>query len=335
MPLGLALGESRGSAVIMKGWPASILAALCAAVAVTCFSLNDMLIKFLSGDYALHQIVLIRSIIGLTILLAVFIPFSGTFSVLKTQRLGFHLLRGGCVVFANLTFFLGLSVLPLAEATAIFFISPFLISLFSIIFLKEKVGLHRWTALTMGMVGILVILRPGTNAFKLASLLPIAAAFGYAMLHILTRHIGKTESALTMSFYIQVTFMMICSGFGLVAGDGRFAQPESPALDFLFREWGVIAADDLLVFVVIGCASAFGGFFISQAYRMAEAAYVAPFEYIALPLSIIWGLVIFGESPTYGVLIGIALIIASGLYVIWREAVKASAKPVAEPRFRR
>jgi len=120
-----------------------------------------------------------------------------------------------------------------------------------------------------------------------------------------------------------------------VAGDGRFAQPESPALDFLFREWGAIAADDLLIFVVIGCASAFGGFFISQAYRMAEAAYVAPFEYIALPLSIIWGVVIFGETPTFTVLIGITLIIASGLYVIWREAVQAKAKPVAVPRFRR
>jgi len=321
--------------VMIKGWPAPVLAALSAAIAVTCFSLNDMLIKFLSGDYALHQIVLIRSIIGLTILLAVFIPFSGSFAVLKTQRVGVHLMRGGCVVFANLTFFLGLSVLPLAEATAIFFISPFLISLFSILFLKEKVGLHRWSALAMGLIGIVIILRPGTEAFKLVALLPIAAAFGYAMLHILTRHIGKTESALTMSFYIQVTFVLICAGFGLVAGDGQFAQPESLALDFLFREWGAVAGNDMPIFLVIGCASAFGGFFISQAYRMAEAAYIAPFEYIAMPLSIIWGLVIFGEKPSLTVLIGIALIIASGLYVIWREAVKASAKPVAVPRFRR
>lgn len=320
---------------MIKGWPAPVLAALSAAIAVTCFSLNDMLIKFLSGDYALHQIVLIRSIIGLTILLAVFIPFSGSFAVLKTQRVGVHLMRGGCVVFANLTFFLGLSVLPLAEATAIFFISPFLISLFSILFLKEKVGSHRWSALAMGLIGIVIILRPGTEAFKLVALLPIAAAFGYAMLHILTRHIGKTESALTMSFYIQVTFVLICAGFGLVAGDGQFAQPESLALDFLFREWGEVAGNDMPIFLVIGCASTFGGFFISQAYRMAEAAYIAPFEYIAMPLSIIWGLVIFGEKPSLTVLIGIALIIASGLYVIWREAVKASAKPVAVPRFRR
>ena len=87
-----------------------MLAAVSAVVAVVCFSLNDMLIKFLSGDYALHQIVLIRSIIGMTILLVVFIPFSGTFAVFKTERLGFHILRGMSVVFANLTFFLGIAV---------------------------------------------------------------------------------------------------------------------------------------------------------------------------------------------------------------------------------
>ena len=312
-----------------------VLAALSAVVAVMCFSLNDMLIKFLSGDYALHQIVLIRSMIGMAILLAVFIPFSGTFSVLKTERLGFHLMRGMCVVFANLTFFLGLAVLPLAEATAIFFISPLLITLFSIIFLKEQVGLHRWSALVVGMIGILVILRPGTEAFKVVALLPIAAAFGYAMLHILTRHIGKTESALTMSFYIQLTFIVICSGFGLVAGDGGYATSQSPALNFLFREWGGIAQKDWVIFGIIGASSAFGGFFISQAYRIAEAGYVAPFEYIAMPLAIFWSMTVFQETPSLTVFLGIGLIIASGLYVVWREAVKASARTAAAPRFRR
>ena len=312
-----------------------VLAALSAVVAVMCFSLNDMLIKFLSGDYALHQIVLIRSLIGMGILLAVFIPFSGTFTVLKTDRISFHILRGMCVVFANLTFFLGIAVLPLAEATAIFFISPLLITLFSILILKEKVGRHRWSALMVGMVGILVILRPGTDAFKMIALLPIAAAFGYAMLHILTRHIGKTESALTMSFYIQMTFIIICSGFGLVMGDGRFASTDSPALQFLFREWGNIAMEDWAVFGMIGAASAFGGFFISQAYRLAEAGFVAPFEYIAMPLAIFWSMTIFDNTPSLTVFLGIGLIICSGLYVVYRETRLSSAKPAATPRFRR
>lgn len=105
------------------------------------FTVNDATIKFLSGDYALHQIVMIRASIGLIFLLAVMVPLMGGFRQLRTQRLGLHILRGMCVVFANMAFFLGLSSLPIAEATALFFVSPLAITLFAVIFLKETVGL--------------------------------------------------------------------------------------------------------------------------------------------------------------------------------------------------
>jgi drug/metabolite transporter (DMT)-like permease len=315
-----------------------VIAALCAMVAVFFFSLNDAFIKFLSDDYALHQIVLVRSGIGLLILMAIFIPFHGTLSVLRTRRLGMHLLRGLAVVFANLTFFIGLAELPLAEATAIFFVSPLLITVFSIIFLKEQVGIHRWASVFLGLVGVLIILRPGTDAFKTASLLPIAAALGYATLHMLTRKMGKTESALTMSFYIQVTFIFTSCLFWLFFGDGRFSQVDSPALHFLLREWGPLSKDDRFVFVLVGMSSAFGGFLISQAYRKSEAAFIAPFEYIAMPLSICWGILIFNNLPDAQSLLGMGMIIASGLYIIWREAIrgKRQAKQLlGSPRFRR
>ena len=315
--------------------PKTVIAALCAMAAVFCFSINDSSIKFLSGDYALHQIVLLRSVLGMIILIAVFVPMAGTFTILKTNRIGFHLLRGLCVVFANMTFFLGISVLPLAEGTAIFFISPLLITVFSVIFLKEKVGVHRWGAVVVGLIGVVIILRPGTAAFTLASLLPIGAAVGYASLHMLTRYIGKTESALTMSFYIQMTFIIICTGFGIVAGDGRYAGQESAPMEFLFRAWAPLAPADWPIFLLIGVASAFGGFLISQAYRIAEAGMVAPFEYIAMPLSILWGFMIFDVIPGVTTLGGMALIMFSGLYVIWRETVKKTAEVTPAPRYRR
>jgi len=315
-----------------------IMAALCAMLAVFFFSLNDAFIKFLSGDYALHQIVLVRSGIGLLVLLVIFIPLHGTFSVLKTRRLGMHLLRGLAVVFANLAFFIGLVELPLAEATAIFFVSPLLITVFSIIFLKEQVGIHRWASVFLGLVGVLVILRPGTDAFKLASLLPIAAALGYATLHMLTRKMGKTESALTMSFYIQVTFIFISCLFWLFVGDGRLSNADSPALHFLLREWGTLSKNDWPVFALVGTSSALGGFLISQAYRKSEAAFVASFEYIAMPLSICWGILIFNNLPDTQSFFGMAMIVGSGLYTIWREAINGKEKlkqPLESPRFRR
>jgi len=184
-----------------------IMGAASSIIAVICFSINDVAIKFLSGNYALHQVVLFRSIIGLFFLLFFILPFSGGWKALSTKRLGIHLLRGCCVVFANMSFFLGLAALPLAEGVAIFFISPMVITIFSVIFLKETVGSRRWLAIILGLIGVIIMVRPGTEAFQFAAILPLMAAVGYATLHMLTRYIGRTESAATMSFYIQITFM--------------------------------------------------------------------------------------------------------------------------------
>jgi drug/metabolite transporter (DMT)-like permease len=294
-----------------------VLSAIAAAVF---FSINDVSIKFLSGDYALHQVVLIRSLIGTVFLLAIIIPLEGGFKTLRTRHLGMHLIRGLFVVFANTTFFLGLAVLPLADAVAIFFVSPLIITVFSVIFLREYVGPHRWFAVVIGLIGVIVMMRPGSGGFQLAVLFPVAAAFGYASLHMLTRKLGGTESAGTMTFYIQVMFIAVSLGMGLVAGDGQFAGQGDPSLEFLLRGWTWPPLSDLPLFVLIGIGSALGGYFISQAYRLAEAGLAAPFEYISMPLAIFWGVVVFGEWPDRIAWIGISLIVFGGLYTVWREA---------------
>ena len=313
----------------------AVFGSLSAIIAVFCFSTNDVAIKFISKDYALHLVVLIRSLVGLAVLFLFIVPLSGGIKVLHTNRLGLHLVRGFCVVFANITFFLGLAALPLAEGVAIFFISPLLITIFSVVFLKETVGPRRWAAVTLGLIGVLVILRPGSETFQTASLLPLSAAFGYATLHMLTRYIGKTESAASMSFYIQLTFLVICLMLGLTIGDGKFSGWNDPSLEFLFRAWSWPSSDHYSILILIGTTSAFGGFFISQAYRISEAAVVAPFEYIALPIAIFWGVIVFGEFPDKTTFIGIALILGSGLYIVWRETILKDAETPKTPRYRR
>ena len=146
---------------------------------------------------------------------------------------------------------MGLAELPLAEATASFYQSSADYCLLYL-FPQRTSWNYRWGSVVFGLIGVLIILRPGTEAFKFASLLPIAAAVGYATLHMLTRHIGKTESALTMSFYIQITFIFICCVFWLFVGDGRFVIEASPALNFLLREWGELSKEDWLVFALLG-----------------------------------------------------------------------------------
>ncbi len=302
------------------------LGALCATVSVVFFSVNDSAIKFLSGGYALHQVVLIRSLIGLIIIMAVIAPLTGGWAIAKTQRLGMHMLRGLCVVFANMTFFLGLAAMALADAVAIFFISPLVITIFSVLFLGETVGPRRWAAIAVGFIGVLIMMRPGTDAFQAASLLPIFAAFCYAGIHIITRRIGGTESAATMAFYIQIMFILVCLIMGLVVGDGRFGDQSDPSLAFLLRAWSWPLTADYPVFLIIGIGIATAGYLISQAYRVAEASFVAPFEYLALPMSVAWGMLFFAEFPDGWDYVGMALILGAGLFTIWREArMKADA----------
>lgn len=290
-----------------------------AAIAVTLFSLNDVTMKFLSGGYALHQLVLIRSLVGMVVVLLFMAPFQGGLSSLKTNRFGAQMARAGLVFFANMTFFLGLSVLPLADAVALFFVSPFVITIFSVLFLGESVGPRRWAAVGVGMIGVLVILRPGTSTFQLASLLPILAAFGYGGLHIMTRYLRNTETTVSMVFYIQLMFITASGLLGLIMGDGKFAATETASLEFLFRPWIRPDPSDLPFIVILGLFASVGGYFISLAYRSGEAALVAPFEYLALPLSIVLGILIFDEWPDTIAWIGIALILTSGLYTVWRE----------------
>lgn len=188
-------------------------------------------------------------------------------------------------------------------------------------------------AVAVGFLGVLVVQRPGTEAFQFASLLPVVAALAYASLHMMTRIIGKTESAATMTVYIQLVFIFCCALIGFFVGDGRFAEQDNASLAFLLRAWSWPAAEDWWLFVLIGCATGFGGFLISQAYRVAEAAAVAPFEYLALPIAIAAGYLVFGEVPDAVSLIGIVLILGAGLFIIWREAIAAQLADV--PRARR
>ncbi len=302
----------------------------CALLAVLCFSLNDVGIKFLSDSYALHQIVFFRSAIGLLTFSIVFLPFYGL-RVLRTRRPGAHLLRGLCVVGANTCLFLGLAAMPIADAVAVFFISPLVITVFSVIFLRETVGARRWAAIAVGFLGVLVIVKPGTSAFQVAALLPMAAAVLYAVIHMVARKVGGTESAATMAVYIQITFIVACTIIGLSIGDGKFAQQDHPSLAFLFRAWGPIAGADWWVLTMLGVSGVMGGFFISQAYRISEAAFAAPFEYVAMPMAIMWGVTVFDTWPDRTAWIGIALILASGLYLIWRESRKDRIVASDEP----
>ncbi|WP_300059889.1 DMT family transporter [uncultured Roseobacter sp.] len=291
-------------------------------------SINDMLIKQLSGGYPLHEIVFLRSGIGILISLML-VQVEGGWQILKTRRPVLHTIRGLLIVVANMTYFIALAAIPLADATALFFAAPLFITVLSIPILGEKVGVMRMTAVVVGFGGVVIMQRPWADAdtldaSRLVLLLPVLSALTYALNQLMTRKLGVESKASALAVYIQATFIVVSLGFYVVAGDGRFAEGvENPSIQFLFRAWVWPADGDWWVMLGLGLNAAIIGYCLSQAYRMADAATIAPFEYVGLPLAVFWGWLIFAELPVWEVWAGIALILGSGLFVFLRERQKA------------
>ena len=304
---------------------------ICVCLAGILFSCNDATIKWLSGNYPLHQLIFFRSLFGLILTISILIPLQGGLRILKTNVLFYHLIRGFLVFFANLFFFLSLPLMNYAEATAVFFIAPVIITVLSIFFLNEKIGLHRWTAVILGFLGVLLILRPGSQSIQMVAIFPALAAICYATLHIFTRKMGKTEKASTMAVYIQISLIFMSTILGFFIGDGRYEVLAPDTLSFLLRPWIMPSLIDIFVIFFLGIFSAFGGFFISQGYRLSEPSKAAPFEYISLILSLIWGIFLFGEFPDLVAYFGISLIAFGGIYIFAREAYKASPNVSKKP----
>lgn len=281
-------------------------------------TINDSVIKGLSAHYPLHEIVLARSLVALVLLAPIAFWHQGLASFVSGQP-GFQVLRGLLLVGANMTFFLGLAAIPLAEATALVFISPLLITAFSATMLGEKVGPRRWLAVVFGLAGVIIMLRPGDVAFNPAYLLPLAAAVFYAGFQISTRRLGRTDGAFTMAVYSQVMFTLVSLAMGVAVGDGHAYQGDNASLEFLLRAWSMPEAPHLLLFLLCGALIATASYCLAEAYRSAEASLLAPLEYMMLPMALMWGFLFFGEWPDLAGAAGMVLIVGSGLFVAYRE----------------
>lgn len=310
-----------GSSTVLTG-------ILCVLAGAAALSVNDLVIKGLSGGYALHQILLIRTLIGLAILVPAVAMTGAGLHQLRTRRPGAHLVRVSLVMVSNAGFFLGLAALPIAEAVAIAFVSPLVLTAMSVVMLGEKVGPRRWAAVIVGLAGVIVMLRPGADVFQPAALLVLISAFTYAATNLMTRQMRETESAFTLNFYTFMGFLVVSTIVGLAVGDGRFAGSADASMAFLLRGWLWPAAMDWPILAVCAVSVLAGGLLTAQAYRLGEAALIAPFEYAAMPLAVFWGISVFGTWPDRTALIGITLVCGAGLYALRRERIRNIEEPL-------
>ncbi|MDJ0938559.1 MAG: DMT family transporter [Woeseiaceae bacterium] len=260
----------------------------------------DLCAKELLVTYSLEQFVFLRSVAGLMIFLFLARQFGGLDS-LVTRRWRWHVLRTLLATGAMFGFFYGLSKMPLVNALTLGFTAPLMVTALAVPFLGDHVGWRRWTAVTVGFLGVLLILRPGAGLFTPEAIAVLFAALCYAFLAITARHLGKTESSFALSVYVIVGPMLISA---LLSLDGDWTMPD-------VKGW--------VLFILAGACSVVAWIGIIGGYRRASPAILAPFEYTALVGGAIAGYVIWGEVPDAWVVAGAMVIIGSGLYVVYRE----------------
>ncbi|MGH6917733.1 MAG: DMT family transporter [Geminicoccaceae bacterium] len=310
----------------MRRWSSGAAPGIvCIVAAMMMLSLQDSVVKLLGATYALHQIVLIRSLIATCVTLIV-LAATARLDLLRTRRWPLHLIRGLLLLVTNSAFFLALVAMPIAEAVAMFFVAPLFITLLSALLLGEPVGPRRLFAVLIGFAGVVVMVRPGSGLFGYVALLPVGAAATYAVMQIMTRRLGTTDSATAMAFSVQIVFIAAGIAMGLAVGDGRFAGSDDPSLDFLLRPWRMPTAEDVPLFGLVGLLIAAASVLLYQAYRVTEAATIAPLEYIALPFAAFWGFLFWGDVPDAVALLGMGLIVGSGVFIILRTE-RARAEP--------
>ena len=297
------------------------LGIVCVFGGVLALTFQDALIKWLSAALPLHEITLARSVVAVAITLAI-VRLEGGFGLLRTRRPALHAARAVLLITANVCFFMGVASMPLAEATAIFFLAPLFITALSVPLLGERVGVRRWAAVLTGMAGMIVMLRPAEETFDPVALFPAGAAFAYASLQIVTRRLGTTDRASSMALYVHAAFVIVSVAVGLAIGDGRFAGSDHPSLDFLLRAWSWPAGQEVALLAGCGVLISIGAYLLFQAYRVARPAVLAPFEYAALPLSLFWGALLWGDWPDATAMSGMTLIVGSGVYVFYRETLR-------------
>jgi drug/metabolite transporter (DMT)-like permease len=182
--------------------------------------------------------------------------------------------------------------------------------------LNERVGWRRWMAVGLGFAGVLVMLRPGLGVFDVAALLPLGAAATYAVAQIMARHLGATDRASVMSFYQNSANLTGALLLGLAFGNGAYAESGHPSMQFLLRAWSMPEGIELLMIASTGLVAAIGSWCLTNAYRLAEANVVAPFEYTSIVWAVLAGLLVWGEVPDGFTIFGILMVVGAGIYVL-------------------
>ena len=285
------------------------------------FSIQDSLIKYIYEDVALFELYFGRTLIQSIILLS-FVLLTKKTIILKTHYPVLTLVRVVCFFFGFSFFYISLTFMTLAMTSALFFSCPFFMSMFAKFFLKEKIGIRRWSAIFVGFIGVLIVLNPSLEEFNFFKLAPVACALCYATSMTITKYTSSKDS-----IYTQMTWLYIFAIFAsiiifLVSGDGKFNNFSDSTMQFIFREWFTNPAEAWPYVLIMGIVASISFFCVFSAYSIASPSIVSLFEYSYIVWAMLAGYILFETVPVPRTFIGAAIIIGAGFYIYYREKIK-------------
>lgn len=272
---------------------------------IALLTLNDAVSKYLALSFPVGQVICLRQAATLLVIVPYVVLVTGR-GALRVVSWPGQMTRGLLFVAGSACMVLGLSLLPLATVITIMFAAPMFIAAFSVPLLAERVSLNRWIAILVGFVGVLIVMRPGAAAFEWALLIPVAGALINALRDIMTRRISRTETSVAILFWSTL----------IVTAAGATTAPFG---------WRPVTAEAAAWFVAVGVLNAGAHFLLIEAFRTTEAAVIAPVRYTSLIWATLLGYLVWHELPDAWVLMGAAVIVASGIYLV-RAETRSSAK---------
>ena len=267
-------------------------------ISMFCLSINDVMVKGLNQAFPVWEVIFFRALSGMLISLGLVLIFG--WKTLRTTKPIRHFVRAfsavGCVVF----YFFGLKYLLLTENIAIVHSAPIIAALLAIPILGERLGVHRMGAIIVGFVGVIIIVKPGTDIFKYASLLPLISALFMASVYLSTRSLMNTDSSIAIIFYYSLALFIT-------------------SIIFLPNDFVIPSITQLIPLMSLGIMGTLGHYFMSQAAKNAEIVVISPFEYSSFIFVGVMGHIFYNEVPSISIIIGGILIITGGIYVVYRE----------------
>ena len=291
-------------------------------VAMATFSVHDSILKFIFQKVSLYEIYFGRTFIAATIS-AVFLLIYKKKITLITHYPILSLIRVILHFLAFSMFFISLTYLSLAVATALYFSTPFFMSIFARTLLNEIIGYRRWLAIFFGFIGIYIILNPDLSDFDFKNLLPLLCALFYALSMTITKITSDKDDTYTQLFYFYVITIVLCLIMYLVLGSGQFDKFDDQTIKFIFREWFSNFDYTFQYIILMGILASIAFTCVFRAYSNYSTSITSIFEYSLIIWSVIIGYFLFDDIPTIRTIIGVIIVMSAGVYIFLREQKKA------------